>query len=444
MRRLIPFQHLLLSSTLVLIAVVALLASGCDVLEVDNPNNLREEDLSEPVSAGPMANGAEAAITRALGMAITPTSTTSDELTFIGSREAWNQLDLGVIGDASNEFSDYAFPFMGEARWLCDEYIDRMEAFREEGTLRSDRDLARVYLYGAITYSQIADLYDNFVISSDGLEGGEPVGEENMGQLYDTAIQYIDRGLELADPSDDADLVVALTALRARTHYSKGLWGKLNPSVDTADPLVNSQAAVDDALAALDLMDSESYVYELELSGSVPDLVDGTASMAWQVNERNELGFGETYIEADESGELVSVTFEDPVSAEVDPVIEQKINNFVAAQQYANLPIVSAAELRLILAEAALAGNAGVDFATQINTVRSANSKADWTAASGVSQQDILIHERRVNLFLEGRRLADHYRFGDASSEWNPAAKSADGTFLPIAITEVRANPNVN
>ena len=214
--------------------------------------------------------------------------------------------------------------------------------------------------------------------------------------------------------------------------------------MDTADPLVNSQAAVDDALAALDLMDSESYVYELELSGSVPDLVDGTASMAWQVNERNELGFGETYIEADESGELVSVTFEDPVSAEVDPVIEQKINNFVAAQQYANLPIVSAAELRLILAEAALAGNAGVDFATQINTVRSANSKADWTAASGVSQQDILIHERRVNLFLEGRRLADHYRFGDASSEWNPAAKSADGTFLPIAITEVRANPNVN
>ena len=444
MRRLIPFQHPLLSLTLGLAVVVALFASGCDVLEVDNPNSLREEDLSRPVSAGPMANGAEAAVTRALGMAITPASTTSDELTFIGSRDAWNQLDLGVIGDESNEFSDYAFPFVGEARWLCDEYIERMEAFREEGTLGDDRLLARVYLYGAIIYSQIPDLYDNFVIDSNGLEAGNPVGEENMNQLYDTAIQYIDRALELADPAADADLVTALTALRARTHYSKGLWGKLNPSVDTTDPLVNVQAAVDDALDALNLIESESYAYELELSSSAPDLVDGVASMAWQVNERNELGFGEAYIDADEDGALNEITFEDPVSAEVDPVIEQKINDFIADQQYANLPIVSAAELRLILAEAALAGNTGVDFATQINAVRSAGGKANWTSTSGISEQDILIHERRVNLFLQGRRLADHYRFGDSSPEWDPAAKSPDGTFLPIAITEIRANPNVN
>lgn len=427
-----------------MVAVAAFLVSGCDVLEVDNPNNLREEDLSRPVSAGPMANGAEASVTRALGMLLTPSSTTSDELTFIGSRDSWNQLDIGVIGSRTNEFSDYVFPFVGEARWLSDEYIERIETFRENGNLDEDRILARTYLYGAIIYGQIADHYDNFVISSDGLEGGQPVGPDNMSGLYDTAIQYINRGLELADPDDDADLVVALTALRARTHYSKGLWGKLNPSVDTGNPLVNSQMAVDDALAALDLMDSESYVYELELSGSVPDLVDGTTSMAWQVNDREELGFGEAYIEANEDGELVEITLEDPVSGDVDPVIERKINNFIAAGRYPNLPVVSAAELRLILAEAALAGNGGVDFATQINSVRSANGKADWTAASGIAEQDILIHERRVNLFLQGRRLADHYRFDDPSPEWNPEAKSDDGTFLPIAITEVRSNPNIN
>jgi hypothetical protein len=445
MRRLLLSDNPTLSILLGLTIAVALLVTGCDVLEVDNPNNLREEDLSRPVSAGPMANGAEASVTRALGMLLTPTSTTSDELTFIGSRDAWSQLDLGVIGSRTNEFSDYVFPFVGEARWLTDEYIERIEAFRDEGDLNDDRILARVYLYGAIIYGQIADHYDDFVINSSGREGGQPIGPGNMSQLYDTAIQYINRGLELADPSDDADLVTALTALRARTYYSQGLWGKLNPSVDTGDPLVNSQAAVDDALAALDLMDSESYVYELELSGSVPDLVDGVTSMAWQVNERNELGFGEAYIEADEAGELVAVTFEDPVSGEVDPVIEQKINSFIAAQQYANLPIVSAVELRLILAEAALAGNGSAgDFATQINAVRSAGGKADWTAGSGVSEQDILIHERRVNLFLQGRRLADHYRFDDPSPEWNPDAKSDDGTFLPIAITEVRSNPNIN
>lgn len=426
-----------------LVIAVGLLVSGCDILDVDNPNNLREDDLDRAVSARPMANGAEATVTRALGMLLTPTSTTSDELTFIGSRDAWNQLDLGVIGDEANEFSDFAFPFVGEARWTCDEYINRIEAFRDAGELSDDRILVRTYLYGAIIYGQIADHYDNFVIGSDRSEGGQPVGEENMDQLYDTAIQYINRALELADPSDDADLVTALTALRARTHYSKALWAKLNP-VNTSNPLVNSQAAVDDALAALDLMEGEGYVFELVLNGSVPDLVEGTASMAWQVNQRQELGFGTTYVATEEDGTLDEVTFLDPVSGEVDPVLRQKINNFVAAEEFANLPVVSAAELRLILAEAALAGNGSVDFATQINNLRSAGEKADWTVASGVSEQDILVHERRVSLFLQGRRLADHYRFEDPSPEWNANAKSPDGTFLPIAITEVRSNPNVN
>lgn len=58
---------------------------------------------------------------------------------------------------------------------------------------------------------------------------------------------------------------------------------------------------------------------------------------------------------------------------------------------------------------------------------------------------DLLEHERRVNLFLQARRLADHYRFGSPSSNWleNSAALVRPGTFFPISITEIRSNPKV-
>ncbi|MDZ7694359.1 MAG: hypothetical protein U5K69_25090 [Balneolaceae bacterium] len=55
----------------------------------------------------------------------------------------------------------------------------------------------------------------------------------------------------------------------------------------------------------------------------------------------------------------------------------------------------------------------------------------------------MLEHSRRVNLFLQGRRLADHYRFGSSSPEWAPNQDEA-GTFFPITITEIRANPNID
>ncbi len=52
-------------------------------------------------------------------------------------------------------------------------------------------------------------------------------------------------------------------------------------------------------------------------------------------------------------------------------------------------------------------------------------------------------YERQTNLFLQGRRLSDHYRFGVASDIWKAGeeALATPGTFLPITISERLANP---
>ena len=68
------------------------------------------------------------------------------------------------------------------------------------------------------------------------------------------------------------------------------------------------------------------------------------------------------------------------------------------------------------------------------------------TAYSGqIDAQAMLLHTRRVNLFLQGRRLSDHYRFASPSEYWisTSVATTAPGEFFPITISEIQANPNI-
>lgn len=450
MNRLLP--HRFIRATLcALFLGGAVTLAGCDILEVNNPNNLIEEDLSDPRSVPAMANGAEASVTRALGAVLSSYSTATDELTWIGSRDAWNQLDIGQLSDPANEFSDAAYPYVAEARWATQEYITRMEGFNETGDLANPTDLIRTYLYGAIIYTAIADMYDNFAFS-DRREPGPAIGPDNMNSLYDTALGYVNSGISLnnslSDPS--AALGAALLGMRARIHYSKAVWEKLNP-VDTSSPLVNNGEAVTAAQEALDAM-SEDFVFELEVTGAQPDLVVGDLSMAEEVNARAELGFGERFVQPNEDGTytpndtddsdgLSAVIYEDIVTGEVHAGLRSRIDAFVAEGQYGDITVISAREMHLILAEAALAGNTSLDFETHINAIRSLDELADYTGQ--VPALDVLQQARTVNLFLQGRRLADLYRFEDESSpEWTNRADPV-GTFLPIAITELRANPEL-
>ncbi len=97
--------------------------------------------------------------------------------------------------------------------------------------------------------------------------------------------------------------------------------------------------------------------------------------------------------------------------------------------------------MHLIQAEAALAQNDGAGFTTHINRLRALDN---LTAYDGqIAALDLLKHSRKENLYLQGRRLADHYRFGDLAPNWQAASAAAQrpGTFLPVTCIERRANP---
>src|SRR5439155_5955177 len=123
-----------------------------------------------------------------------------------------------------------------------------------------------------------------------------------------------------------------------------------------------------------------------------------------------------------------------------------------ATQLYGPLTVVSARELYLILAEAGLAAgdtlSTAGQFAVNINAVRALNGLPAYDPANAAHPRplDMLKYERKVNLFLQGRRLHDLYRFGERADLWQattPVSEtvSAPGTFFPITQIELLANP---
>lgn len=426
--------------------------SCSDLLDSENINSLSEDDLLNPKAQRPMANGLQASVTRAMANILTPYSVTSDELVWSGSRDAWQQLNFGQVSDPENEFTDAAYRYTAEARWWADDVIKRLEAFKADG-LGDSQSLARAYLYGATIYITVADMYENFTFS-DKATPGPAVGADNMIGLYDVAIEYLNGALA----ENQSSMEGQIRGMLARAHWSKVAWDKARARSGGIAALVNDASANAAASAALDLnvgATTDNVFYQLDVDGTTPDVIgDGSLPIGNEVNSRKEQRISDLYVITDpETGNTVadinsgdpakSIKLMDPIDNIPDPVLYKAVFDFVDAVNEVDHTITSQREMYLILAESALAASNMGDFATNINALRALDNLTPWVdeVTSGISAFDLLLHERRVNFFLQGRRLTDHYRFDDPSPFWISGSNAmTEPTFFPVGITEDRAN----
>ena len=399
---------------------------GCD-LEVNNPNSLLEDDLKDPSAASAVANGAWNAALRGISYMMMPYTVAGDESVWIGSRDAWRQIDKGGMTNEYNEFVDQAWPYISEARWMADEAVTRLGEFNSAGTLPDVQDLVLAHLTAAMVRIYIADFFDDFVYSNKTVSG-TPIGAANMHQLYDEAMDLLNGAESIADASNK----VKVLALKARVAHAEGVWGKLNPSVNTSAPYVSAGAT--EAAAAAALM-SADYKWKMNFSASTV-----SNYMSGQINSRQEMDLlynagvanGDTF-----PNDIVTGTTDTRMQAEFD-----LFKNTANGTDYAPITIVSLREMHLIIAESKLAGGDNAGCLAELNAIRAFDNLAAYP-----SDQDAAAafkHERRANLFIQGRRLADMYRFGESSVVWDPVEQSPAGSFFPITIQEIRANPNIN
>jgi len=413
-----------------LLLAAGLLVVGCsNPLDVENPNNVAAEDLESAQAVRPVVNGALSSAARAIADIGASYASATDELFWIGSRDAWGALDDGAIGDRTNEFSNAAWTNVGTARFMVDRALRQAQEF--SGEVRPELPV-RAALYRGILYTYIANIYDNFVIPESPDQAAAPIGPSNMVQLYDEAIQTLDAGIQTAQQNNLASRATQLLAVRAWSKYRRAMWQKLNPPGSVpSDPLVNAQGAVDDALTVLQRVGpTTDWTYEFRYTrGTV------TSNMAFQINERQELQF---------QRDIVNLDPDDPGT--VTAVTEATIDRFNQAGDLADLTVVSNRLMNLIVAEAELADGDTQGFATYVNNVRTMDGLTAFDPDDPqVPAMDLLQHELFVNKFMQVKRLSDMYRFGTESKNWLPASQATNepGTFFPIANIEVQSNPQI-
>ena len=402
---------------------------GCD-LDVDNPNSLLEGDLQDPSAAAALANGAWNASLRGITYMMMPHAVATDESVWIGSRDAWYQIDKGGMTNVYNEFVDQAWPYISEARWMSDKAVSILEGLGAE--LPNSQDLVLAYLSGAMVRVYIADMFEDFVYS-DKTEAGTPVGAANMSQLYDEALALLGKASSIAT----GDNAVKVLSLVARARHAKAVWGKVNP-VNTASPYVSAGAS--EAAAAAAMM-SADWKWRMNFSSSTV-----SNYMAGQINDRQEMDlFQNALVETATPGAGGDPQPNDPVTGLPDSRMTAIATEFRAGgggTSWTPVTITSLREMHLIIAESKKAGGDDAGCLAELNALRTFDSLDPYP--SGTDAGTALQHERRANLFLQSRRLSDMYRFNLTSTVWDAVEKSPAGSFFPITISEIRSNPNIS
>jgi hypothetical protein len=422
--------------------------ASCTVFstEVKNPNAVTEDAISSAAAAATsLVTGLYGAV-NAAGNQITGTSgAASDELTWVGSREYWNLLDVGDIGDPLNEYTDGQYPYVSQARWMANYVIPKLEDYDKAGSLRNRADLAQAYYLAATIYTLIGENYEDFVLASDRVKNGANVGEANMRVMFDSATAYTGKGLTIATALNNQPLRARLLAMQARAKWSKAVWATLRaPRGFPANPLINDAGANADAAAALAAFGSNSARYRFDV---IAQNAGGWFSTGSEMNSRLEIRAGNRYIVPNGAGTrpvdgAAGISMRDPITGQTDPVTLNNINECCRLSSTVNVgwTASSAKEMLLMLAEAALAQGNTAEFQTRINAVRTVDGLPDWTPASTVSARDMLVHSRQVNLFLQARRLTDHYRFQIRADRW-VATRGNRPCFFPISYNERQQNP---
>jgi hypothetical protein len=361
----------------------------------------------------------------------------------VGSREYWNLLDVGDIGDPLNEYTDGMYPYVSQARWMANYVLPKLEGYDKAGSLRNRADLAQAYFLAGTIYTMIGESYEDFVITSDRTANGAPIGEANMRVLFDSATTYLGKGLTIAQALNNSPLQARILGMRARARWSRAVWGSLRaPRGFPANPLINDAGANADAAAALTAMGANSFRYRFDV---VAQNNGGWFSTGGEMNSRLEIRAGSRYVNVTTAGTrpldgIAGIKLVDPITGQPDPATAKNIDECCRLSSTVNVgwTATSAKEMLLILAEAGLAAGNTAEFTTRINALRAVDGLPAW--AGSPSAQAMLSHSRAVSLFLQGRRLHDHYRFQERADRW-VATRGLRPCFFPISYNERQQNP---
>ena len=385
--------------TALVILTGAVSFGGCG-LDVDNPTMIQDEDLNTmeavtALAAGAARDFAQGMIVPGGGGLITAGAMLSDELVHVGTWIGLRGLSDGQSYDDWVE-SQARWAEPAQARWVAENAIERLTLIFENAgeNPEAQPEVAQVTMWAGFSSKALGDHFCEAII-----DGGP---SQPVSAFYDRAESHFTSAITRASTAGASDLVTTSYAGRAHTRMMLGDW---------------TGAVSDAGMVSTDFV---YYLYYDETAGISND-------MYWWGYLRDETSVWGTPFEtlglnlvADNGGDP-RVPYNYIIKDGVVQDGGDARRPFYRQRKYTSygdeIPLTKGTEMRLIEAEAALMNNNYNTAVSKINEVRSFNNtefgySLPMVAAASVDEAwTLLMTERGLELWLEGKRLADLRRW---------------------------------
>ncbi len=422
-------------------AVGAVLAGSlalwaCD-LGVTNPALIEEEDLFVPGAVESIVNGARYTFNNAItqtgaGGVFSVSAILTDELTHVGSWVPPREISDGTPGNESPENQSH-WGQSSRARWQAEDAIDKLNTILGDAA-GSNQWMALAMLYAGFSNRLLGDMFCEAVI-----DGGEL---EPHTAFFTRGEGHFTNAIQVAGAANHAQYRTAAYAGRAQVRMMLGDWngavadaGEVPTDFVFVHPMSENTGAESNGVFEWAALESGQYS------------VWATPFAEWGVDVTGTL---ET-----EGDPRATFEFRD------EPGGGSPARPFYFIEKYTSrnddIVIAKGTEMRLIEAEALLRGGNVEGAVDRINEVRSFHDLDDASAANADEAWVLLMKERGLELWLEGRRLPDlrrwaaeadtrarinttAWRFGEVA---RPVYEAEPGFCLRISTNEIFSNPNL-
>lgn len=405
--------HLIL---VLLTIMLSLYLSGCGIFDVENPGSISEEDLNVEIAIPALVAGAggdlSVALGNTLGSVVTFSGIVTDELQHVGSYPTWREVDDPAQPiDLQNITLNNLWQACARARWVADDGAGRIKEILGEEKAKTSKDLAQILVYAGFAHLILADLFGDVPF-----DGGPLVP---LMDVYQRAADRFNEAIVVGNAAGATDWVNAAHAGRARAYQEMN-----NLTAAVADANLVPEGYRFDAIFSENSDREKNYSY-------------------WANITRNEASV------SPQIRELYAQTHDSRIRCIYKGVGGDGNRDWWTQFKYTsfNAPIrlVSWQEMELIKAEAKYQSGDLAGAIDHINKVRAAALddttgtplETRPTSSDANQVKEWIIHERRVEFFFEGRRMADCRHFGLTSIIKN------DPPFFPIPSYERDTNPNI-
>lgn len=385
-----------------------ILLAGCD-LGVSNPALIEETDLDTPNAVPAIVNGAlgsfgiATTINGAAGV-YSASAILSGELVHSGSWVPPREISEGIPNNESPENQSH-WGNTSQARWQAEDAAEKVQELVSDPS--SNQWVALAQLYAGFSNRILGEMFCDAVINGGPLEPHTAFSER--------AVTYFGDAAQTAQAGGHTNLRFAALAGRAQARL---MLGQVDQAVADA-----SQVPTDFVYAHVHSENSNS-----EHNGVHNWAFRGDNGFQYSVWGTEFAGYGVDSFNPGAGGDP-RVGFRSVNAAGNAQIGGDNRRPVWRAEKYparnSPIPLAKGTEMRLIEAEALLRAGNVPGAVGKINEVRAHHGLGNASASTAAEGWELLIRERGIELWLEGRRLGDLRRWGQ------------DGTTAPFAQIQV-------